>query len=137
MYGWPFFKFFCIFAKIWYIYQIFWEERVRYDYLIRSVIVIRPGSDHLHHICRVNNLIFEGKVCRKSKGSEQEYVCIDPIRCGPFVKDIHSRNYPDICSFQGFKPIICCPKRMLIVQDMIVKKSNIANESTYTLLYSY
>uniref|UniRef100_A0A2S2Q5K2 Serine protease snake n=1 Tax=Sipha flava TaxID=143950 RepID=A0A2S2Q5K2_9HEMI len=50
----------------------------------------------------------EGVICRKSQGLEPDYVCSRPENCDS-VKDLFkNQTYPDICSFDGLKPIICC-----------------------------
>lgn len=77
-------------------------------------------------------LIITGQVCQKGKGSVRDYVCMKPKNCGNLMKSLRCRNFPDLCSFQGFQPIICCPmtfNETAFVQNKIAKNLNSADES--------
>lgn len=80
-------------------------------------------------------------------GLAQHGVCKIPENCPMFEKSIESGNKPDICSFVGLLPIICCPavaeveERLQYVPKIIDKttpipnkifeRSNTAYKSTY------
>lgn len=42
-------------------------------------------------------------------GRDQNYVCTESSDCVSLKDSIKSNNYLDICSFDGSKPIVCCP----------------------------
>jgi hypothetical protein len=83
-----------------------------------------------------------GVICRKSQGLEPDYVCSRPENCDS-VKDLFkNQTYPDICSFDGLKPIICCVpgngktfllNRTKIEDPIIAKESNICINFTYQI----
>lgn len=52
-----------------------------------------------------------------------------------------SRNYLDICSFEGLHPIVCCPplilKEIPIEAKQTIKYSNLANKSIFLVYLMY
>lgn len=82
-----------------------------------------------------------GDVCRKSQGLEPDYVCNHPENCESVRELFKNQKYPDICSFDGLKPIICCApanekkfllNRTKIEESIIVNKSIAITQQTNT-----
>lgn len=48
-------------------------------------------------------------MCRKGLTLGSDYICTSADNCRSLVQSINDRNYFDICSFNGAKPIVCCP----------------------------
>uniref|UniRef100_A0A2H8TWH4 Serine protease snake n=1 Tax=Melanaphis sacchari TaxID=742174 RepID=A0A2H8TWH4_9HEMI len=58
----------------------------------------------------VKNLgLDKGEICRKGQRPEQDYVCTGASNCKALQESIRTRNYLDICKFDGLQPIVCCP----------------------------
>lgn len=63
---------------------------------------------HLH--------FFSGDICRKDHGTKhqegnKEYICERAENCKSLANSIKNQIYPDICSFDGSHPIVCCPPK--------------------------
>lgn len=86
-------------------------------------------------------------MCHHSNEVDGDSICTFPENCPSFKASIDSANNPDICTFVGFVPIVCCPiteiketKNVvemstvnIRLQDKTVNKINIAPISTYML----
>lgn len=68
----------------------------------------------------------------------QDHICIRSENCESLPKDIKNKMYPEICSFDSFKPIVCCSPTILDHQSENQKK-DIVNKSMLrvTCFYNY
>lgn len=83
-------------------------------------------QSYIYDIIKRYNL---GEICRNGKDSGTNYACKRIENCESLREEIRKQNYPDICSFNGSHPIVCCSPTTFGRQ----KNHNIANESTTTL----
>ncbi|XP_050545992.1 clotting factor G beta subunit-like [Daktulosphaira vitifoliae] len=52
----------------------------------------------------------EGDVCKRTlDNSQPHHICRHLKDCVAVHESLKKRNYPRICSFVGFEPIVCCP----------------------------
>lgn len=75
-----------------------------------------------------------GVICRKSQGLEPDYVCSRPENCDSVKELFKNQKYPDICSFEGLQPIICCAlsnKKTFLLNRTKVEDPIIVNESIH------
>jgi len=81
-----------------------------------------PYGSHLHHPYHFHVTrplhpteikllhLNEGDFCRRGYGLEPDHVCVDARQCvRSLAENIRHGNYLDLCSFDGFKLIVCCP----------------------------
>lgn len=82
------------------------------------------------------NCIYVGDVCRAMKDSVPNYVCTRHDKCKPLEKMINIQEHPDVCSFVGLKPIVCCPSSATQISVPDIKQGNpdVVNESTYVTI---
>lgn len=81
-----------------------------------------------------------GDVCKNGNGLNKEHICIRSEKCVSLPRDIKNKNYPDICSFDGHKPIVCCSPTNSNDQqpDIHLSKyqnTNVIRESTFEMQY--
>jgi len=94
------------------------RSKILLAYKIICVLILCLFNESLQQVIKKLDLN-EGEICRKSQGSNPEYMCIRAEKCESLVTLIRNKVYPDICSFNVSHPIICCPP--------IVAKTSIAN----------
>lgn len=52
-------------------------------------------------------------MCGDGFGVFEDSICTKPENCASFKKDIEFGNRPDVCSFIGEFPIICCAGNLI------------------------
>jgi len=73
-----------------------------------------------------------GDICWSGQGKSPDYVCMSAKKCDSLANKIKNLEYPDICSFNGTYPIVCClpstggPSSLNLTKK---KNSNVVNES--------
>jgi len=66
-------------------------------------------------------IYFLGEICRKGQRPEQDYVCMSANSCKALQESIRTRNYLDICTFDGLHPIVCCP---IMANEPLIAENN-------------
>lgn len=68
-------------------------------------------------------------MCRKGNGLIPDHQCIRAENCNSLAMDIKNKIYPEICSFDGHKPIVCCSPTILNDKLSKYQNRNIIKES--------
>ncbi|KAJ8705693.1 hypothetical protein PYW08_012739 [Mythimna loreyi] len=65
----------------------------------------------------------EGSQCYDGRGKNG--TCVNACQCLSMIGDVKKREYPQICSYQGKTPIVCCTdcKKVKHIDDAIVDKT--------------
>lgn len=75
--------------------------------------------------------IYAGDVCRKGKGSEPDYVCSSEDICDSLAERAESVDHFDVCSFNGTRPIICCPSPAIVKRSKRQVSTDLAARSSF------
>ncbi|PZC71644.1 hypothetical protein B5X24_HaOG212855 [Helicoverpa armigera] len=75
-----------------------------YVYVILNVILISSSV-----FCED---LYEGSECTSDNGLKG--TCVDIFKCMQYVEDLQKRRYPQICSYDVEKPIVCCSDCKLV-----------------------
>ncbi|XP_047039281.1 serine protease snake-like [Helicoverpa zea] len=75
-----------------------------YVYVILNVIFISASV-----FCED---LYEGSECTSDNGLKG--TCVDIFKCMQYVEDLQKRRYPQICSYEVEKPIVCCSDCKLV-----------------------